>query len=93
MEENYVTLRVHAGIFSNPGWDNADFTGDKFIGDKQGDHHTTVLEIKLSDPATALARWEDRCNEVNRASVKEVSPGVYTGLRMGLWDKHAPAGA
>jgi hypothetical protein len=43
--ENIPTVRLHAGVLKDPGTESCDFRGSNFIGEDDGDHHRTVLEL------------------------------------------------
>lgn len=92
MQENYPTLRAHVGVFSNPGTASADFRGPNFIGAAQGDQHRTAFEI--DNPSEELIQaFLAFATEQNAKTCKEVSPGVWVGERLGVWDKYPPADA
>ena len=43
-------IKLQVVVGSNRGTESADFRGPLFIGDAQGDHHSTVYTYKTEDP-------------------------------------------
>lgn len=91
MQDNYPTIRAHVGAFSDPGTESCDFQGEKFIGDAQGDHHSTAFEID-NPPQALIDVILAEAPAINAKTTKEIAPGVWTGVRIGVWDKVAPTG-
>lgn len=98
-----TTVRLHSYTADTPEQFNAhsgsvscDFRGANFIGDAEGDHHSTRFEkdVEDSDPLVAevLAVGPSVNALLNKLAGAEPSgiPGGRVGLRVGVWDKTAP---
>ncbi len=84
-----ASIKLHVGIFSDPGTESCDFRGDKFIGHEQGDEHRTVLE---KDPATdaeiaLVLEHGPVLNRILDTLVPAESFGIEGGARIGVWDE------
>ena len=53
-ETQYPTWRIHVSkpTFKNPGWDDADFMGDKYLDEDLPYGHGTAFEIEFKDGVT-----------------------------------------
>lgn len=80
-------FKIHVGVFCNPGWDNADFRGERAVGKEQRDYHATVRGTEIDPlPDELVEHVLAICTEFNKKTVKEIAPGVWAGTRYGVWD-------
>lgn len=101
-----TTLRIHrynsTAQVPADGTVDADFRGDKFVGDKEGDHHQTLPEIgevDLADDSPVIPIFLGIAPAANKAikvmldakyAELNVPQGERQYLRLGVWDKIAP---
>lgn len=99
-----TTIRIHTvtSTATAPNWGttSCDFRDGAFIGDKEGDHHSTREELDLDDSSPLVAEvlavgpqlntflanfWAEKTKGIDPSTA-----AMIPHLRIGVWDKVAP---